>query len=618
MAGLYISLGKKVTGEHGRGVNELLRIKKGTCVGGEYADTSLKITKFDRANSEETLVLSDNGIFLCAAGTIIYKGLLGQKGLAALRDDLLKGSKIASLHSRLDGHFIIALYYVKEKKLKIISDHAGIINLYKYEKDDELIFSTSSMVLSRYNPTTISNSAVSQFLRTGTICDSATIYNEIRVFEPATISTYLLNEDIVHVDDLRYWKSPIDTIDDLSFDEAVSLFSEKLMSVGQLFRKNKAINDFTGGFDSRMVLASLWSNHPEDQKALSTFVFGPPDSREVALVKQVCRNLNLQNIHVALPETWEDDFQNYQDTSLNISDGEENICNYAQILFANSCKVENGYQYSLNGLGGELYRDFWSVQEILYDKRPANIKRLVDLRVFQYEFENSIYSDSWQQRMLSVDEMITGKYQGSIADMDLKNSYNTLQIDNIYLRQKIRRWAGRTISSSNNIIGVVAPLVFKECLDLGMALPPKYKRNGKFDKKVIAHISKELAGQKMLNGTPCEPISLDNFYKFSPIISEFAKKGLKKISQKLLHKTILTDQSLFFNKRKWYEKMYGEKGAITFGYDNLYYKELYDKERFDGFVNNSLRPDFPFYSQLENIISFEKRLAYDQQSALDD
>ena len=160
--------------------------------------------------------------------------------------------------------------------------------------------------------------------------------------------------------------------------------------------------------------------------------------------------------------------------------------------------------------------------------------------------------------MENVGVVFEKKYRNTNTDM--RGTYNTLQIDSIYLRQKIRRWAGRTISSTNQIIQTMAPLTLKKCLETGLTIPPKYKRQGMLVRAVIEKLCPALAEMKLLNGTPCQNIRINNFFKFYPLIEEMAKKGIRKISQKLLNKTVLVDSSLTYNQVNWFSKYLNNMG----------------------------------------------------------
>ena len=375
------------------------------------------------------------------------------------------------------------------------------------------------------------------------------------------------------------------------------------------------ISDFTAGFDSRMIVSALANvrNFPKSGD-IHTFVFGPSESSEVKLVKEISTRLGFKNNHLTLPDNWSERFCDYVLRSLELTDGEENICTYAPILYANEIKAQN-HSLALNGLGGELYRDFWWIQEILCSKKPANYERLVETRVLQYEYNYSIFSDKWLNEMDGLSGLYKRKYMDTNADMDLNKTYNTLQIDSIYFRQKIRRWAGRTISTSNQIIRAIAPLTLKKCLEAGMTIPPRYKRNGQLVRAAVEKLYPELAEERMLNGTPCQNIRLSNIHKFFPLVPEIFRKGLRKVSQKAFGKTIFLDKTLTYSTTPWYLAILCDprmEKALT--YDEMVTRNIYNKTKFNEFINRAKSVGFPYYHQLGNMLTLELRMKDDMVS----
>jgi hypothetical protein len=281
---------------------------------------------------------------------------------------------------------------------------------------------------------------------------------------------------------------------------------------------------------------------------------------------------------------------------------------YAPILLAQERKAAD-HSYSVNGLGGELYRDFWWIQELYGSRRPANLERLISMRILQYEYDYSIFSRDWRPRMEGVKDTLKSVFQDTLSDMDPERSYNTLQIDNLYFREKIRRWAGRTMSSSSQIISALAPLTLKPCLEAVMAVPPGYKRNGRLVKSMVERLSEPLSDLCMLNGTPCRNITIRNIHRFSPLLLDYARKGIRKAVQKTLKRTILLDGSLGY-QQSWYFSSLFSHDSFTrdFTYDSLLTKDLYDPEAYTQFYGDARKPGFPYCSQLGNIITLEMRM----------
>jgi len=197
--------------------------------------------------------------------------------------------------------------------------------------------------------------------------------------------------------------------------------------------------------------------------------------------------------------------------------------------------------------------------------------------------------------------------------MDLNSTYNTLQLDNIDLRQRERRWGGRTISSSNQIIRIISPLYFRKCMDIGFTIPPKYKIGDLLNKRVITKLNPKLAKQRMITGVPCEEISVRNCYRFYPILSVYLKKFLKVFSQQIFGRTVFVDKSLSYPKCEWYKILLSDSGPNDIGnIENWATRKIYDLQKIKDFIAKAKQPGFRYYGQLEKMISLEFRLRGDK------
>jgi asparagine synthetase B (glutamine-hydrolysing) len=608
VAGVVFTIGKETSALHDRCYAEFTRAKNAVLSHQEKSN-SFCLSKFCRNNENDMNSFVSENMSIWVVGTLIYKNSMEKAALKTLNQDLA-GNRIEDLSQYFDGPFCLIVKESSREALWVVTDHAGILNLYKYQKGQNVAFSTSAVALSRALPVSPNSEGIAQFLRNAMVCDSKTIYNEIELLEPASIYFIEYAPKVkIHLIE-KYWSGPSDIAEDISFDEARDLVAKRLVESTEVLANEKVVYDLTAGFDTRLVLSSVLSTR-SSQRDIQTFVFGPNGSREVKLVKELCGALRVGNYHLTLPGDWRELFCEYVLRALELTDGEENACVYAPILWAQEFKAKD-HSYSVNGLGGELYRDFWWMQEVVWGKKPANLERLVTSRVLQYEYDYSIFSSDWRKRMENVGNVIRSKYENTISDMDVSRTYNTLQIDSIYLRQKIRRWAGRTISTSNQLIRTVAPLAFKKCLEAGMSIPPKYKRNGKLVRAVIELLSPKLAQGKMLSGVPCQTLRLNNFYKFIPLVSDISKRGIRKVSQRLFKRTVLLDKSLAFPISLYFISLLSDtrcKGLLSYG--DMLTQELYRREDFNWFLASSKKPGFPYYQQLGNLLTLELRMRGD-------
>jgi len=607
MAGILMTIGDDIREGHERARDFFIHEKnlKPAC---EDRDAGIRILKLSRNKPGDSGCREDRDSVIFTMGTLIYRGRMNAEAMRLLQEDLKK-SPLEDLTEFLDGPFFLVIRNKTGKGCRLVTDHAGIINIYMYRTDRGAALSSSSTALSRSYAVTMNHEAVVQFLRTGNVYGSGTVYNEIELLKPASIySVDETSEDKVrHLK--HYWTSPVDVWRGVSFEDARDRLTGDLLRFFETVSKENLICDLTAGFDSRLIVSVFSKFRPFTD--IRTFVFGPESSREVQLVKDYCRHTGIVNDHLPLPDDWNERFADYVKRSLLITDGEENVFTYAPILWAQEHKAD-GSEYSVGGLGGEIYRDFWWIQEVFCSKRPANLDRLIAMRVLQYEYDYSLFSRQWKPGMMNVKNIIRKTYLDALSDMDLENSYNTLQIDNLYFREKVRRWAGRTISSSNQIITVLAPLTSKRCVETALSVPPGYKRNGRLVKSMIENLSVPLSELRMLNGAPCQNMSLHNAHRFAPLVVDFGKRGIRKALQKTMNRTVLVDRSVSYQQSSFFHHLLSD-GSFRkeFDYGSLLTGKLYDPGKYGAFLESAAGDGFPYYNQLGNILTLEMRMRSD-------
>ncbi|MFY9397760.1 MAG: hypothetical protein WAR22_05280 [Desulfomonilia bacterium] len=626
MAGILVTLGAGPVEAHDKMRGHMVR-SAGLVAAQDHSWEHARLTRFSRLSLGKIERLeagpggegtADPGTFesgflsLWVVGTLIYRGLAGRQAVECLGREL-EEARLEDLARHCDGPFFLALAYSREPAITFMTDHAGIVNVYACRFEGGLALCTSSMALSAVLPVTINPEGVAQFLRTANVYGSGTIYREISLLEPGSIYRARIVPEPGEPEQKTYWKSPVEIDEGMSFARARDLLGRRLLEGVEPFAREDLVCDFTAGFDSRLLVAAFSCLRPISN--LPTFVFGPGTSKEVMLVREYCRTLGMSNLHLELPDDWGEMLPRYVDRALEVCDGEENAVVYAPILLAQEHKASS-HRYSVGGLGGELYRDFWWIQELYGSRRPANLDRLISLRILQYEFDPSIFSDEWRPVIAGVKDSLQWAFEETLSDMDRRGTYNTLQIDSLYLRQKIRRWAGRTLSSSSRIVGTIAPLTLKGCLEAAMVVPPAFKRNGRLVKALVEDLCEPLADLRMLNGAPCRNITLGNAYRFYPLLVDYAKRAARKAAQKTLKRTILLDGSLSYRPSWVFSCLFSHpEFREGFAYDSLLTRSLYDPEGYTRFYERSASEDFAFHGQLGAIITLEMRARRDAQQA---
>ena len=385
--GFVLSSGEEIKKTHEIAVESLTRIKnveKNNIV----ITSSLALTVFNKQKSiSEKNIKKDIHIFVL--GTVIYKGIGRSDSYKILEKDIKrKGLNFIAEH--IEGHFCVIIYEEKTGKIYILTDHCGAINIYLYNSSDFFVISSSSISLSRVLPVTPDIDSIVQYLRLGYVTNSNTIYNEIKLLEPANI--YLLDKN-GELKKRIYWNLPNNVNEQLTFTEAKNKLHDEMTKIIKSVNKSNVIYDLTAGLDSRLILAILLAVENK-RNSIDTFVFGPDKSREVVLVKKCAESIGVNNLHLTLPDDWATMLFSYIKKALLVTDGEENILNYSLILWAQEEKSKY-YEISSGGIGGSLFRDFWWLQEGAPRIQRANLKRLISSRIMQYEFNNNIFKKEW-------------------------------------------------------------------------------------------------------------------------------------------------------------------------------------------------------------------------------
>ncbi|MGH9163285.1 MAG: hypothetical protein ACRD2X_25260, partial [Vicinamibacteraceae bacterium] len=142
---------------------------------------------------------------------------------------------------------------------------------------------------------------------------------------------------------------------------------------------------------------------------------------------------------------------------------------------------------------------------------------------------------------------------------------------------------------------------------------PQYKRHGRVVRAVIEDLYPALAEERMLNGAPCQTVKLNNLPKFFPLISDLARRGVRKVSQKTLGRTILVDRTLAYSPLPWYLAILSDgRLANALTYESMVTRNIYERARFNEFIEKAKTDKFRYYQQLGNILTLELRMRDDK------
>jgi len=433
MAGLLLSLFESSSIAHKK-VQESFKYNGNLKPSFEMNSRPFKIVKYIRQwETEDTNCYVDHDLVVVAVGEVLFGNVPLHQVISCIASKLKQGTKIDEICREIDGSFCLVIYKRNKEKLDIITDTVGLLNTYYYQDGKVHVICTSEIAIARVLPVSPSIKSIAEFLRASYILDEETFFKEIKVM--ATACHYTVDFRSQTVVNKKYYHFPVEIDRSISFNEAARRLSEAMQEIIGMFPKNETIYDFTGGNDSRAVMAYVFGDGGRKDE-ISALFFGPQESNEYKILKNSCEDLGIKFYDFAPDDTFVEKFYDYILLSHELGSGEENAAYHAPILWSNEKKRAHRFLFSMHGMGGELYRDARWDQEFgrRGSKRPANLRRLINWRVFQYEYDTTVYSKEFLKFIKEVPDYFFESYQRTVSDINPKKGTNTLQLDTIYLK----------------------------------------------------------------------------------------------------------------------------------------------------------------------------------------
>ena len=227
---------------------------------------------FKRVPSTPNLVQCGEDDWLCAAGTLINRGQLGERALRETYSDFVSGG-VSAVQVKAIGHYAVAIK--RGNEVTVFTDAQGSLNLYYFHEDSFWFIANSLSVCASALPdhkidaTKLLVAAVQSVLP-----GEDTFYSGVkRLFGSQVIRIDLGDgsfrvERIPELISALRWDLP-------TIEGAVTQYAAEVRSVFQELTAVGKVGLFaTGGMDSRTILAALI-----DQKASMQLMYGIGDTK---------------------------------------------------------------------------------------------------------------------------------------------------------------------------------------------------------------------------------------------------------------------------------------------------------------------------------------------------
>ena len=400
----------------------------------------------------------------------------GETSVRAFIDELGR-SRIEDACRLLKGIFLLVVESRKNGDIHVFVDNAG---LYQAFHTSDTV-SNSFLELVRHEGCGVkdlSPEGVAEFLHFGWLYSHRTYFEAISRVRRDEILRVSRGGEKIKITFLR--KSGLD-LDARPFPppESIGEYFRKLaLSLGNC---NVSV-DLTGGNDTRLVAVMLDHFGLPFETASSG---GAEEYEDVSYGKKVAAALGhgffgtIQSI-----SSLERDINEV----FHATEGLYDVLYYHRLYQLQDARRKRGVDTMISGVGGELFKDFWWLQDFpFYSRKASNIERFVNMRVMPFEPMSGILAEPYA----GASANLKGNLKAALSRYVLDT--NTRTYDNIFYNVILGGVAGRILTSHGNYLKCFAPFLDLDLARMGFNLKTGWRCYNLFHRKAITEISPRLA-----------------------------------------------------------------------------------------------------------------------------
>ncbi len=558
------------------------------CAAGEF-----RAALFPRLLSGPAGLLREDagsGSRLLAAGTWFYEDEGAEAGAPRLGADWSRLPEgLRNLATRLDGMFVLLTFDPRTGTLRAATDRLGTLHVYAAQLGGCLVLSTSSLTLAWLQGGEWDLEGCREFLATGTVFETKSLFRRIEKLEPATVFTFQKGRP---VEKTRYWSVAGYRYGKLRPEEIAGALGEEIKrSVRQVCRAYRApVFDLTGGIDSRILVAAA----RRGGCGFATVVNGQTDDADVRAAGEIARRFGLDHRHqipAGAAGLWR-----RAKNALGLCDGEYDVLEYAAIADVHR-RLVGAFDVSVNGSNGEIAKGYWWELLFPHAGTPDFDERLVAARRFATgQGVAGLLEEPFSEDLVE-------HFAGIIrrANTALRGWPNTAQMDNVYLTLRMQRWQGRLASSTDRLWPCAAPFTFQGPMAVALSAAPEVRVRERLSRRVMESLDTEMAWMPGAHGYPLVRVRPQTALRFWRLPVEMAGKAWEKAWRR-----VAAPPAELKGTGDLVRTLWGEEEAREFlNPRSMVTAELYARERLEAFLLESQGAAFRRPLELGRVLTLE-------------
>jgi hypothetical protein len=380
---------------------------------------------------------------------------------------------------RVEGHFALAWYDPAAGRIQVANDTFGRWHVFTAETPEGRMFGTSAIALARAAGAEPDPLGIAEFLSCGTYYEDRTPFAKVRrVFKHA--------RDIV-----------------AGGGEPGDIGRRVRAAVeAEVAGLERILPDLTGGLDSRLVVGALGT--VED-----VTVTGPASSADVVSATRLAGAIGAK-MHRIDPDAMlvaKASFEQVLDAA-SLAEGGYDSIEYAGIARIHLDHARH-WGASVNGSGGEMYRNYWWDRSDL-GKRIDPVERALP-RFARTALRPTLLAGEHRIDPQAHFRAVLARGCEPVKDLDAWR-----QLDHLYLALRMQYWQGSIAGATNRIWPAVSPLFRRAPLRAVYAAPPEVRLGSRLFFEIIATFDAPFRNLALESGFPPQPVSPFNAWRFLP------------------------------------------------------------------------------------------------------
>jgi Asparagine synthase len=219
---------------------------------------------------------------------------------------------------------------------------------------------------------------------------------------------------------------------------------------------------------------------------------GRPENEDIAIAEEVTSVLGVE-LHLSYHTI--DGLEASLPTVFAACDGSFDVLREHRLIQLQEDRCRRGVTLSLSGTGGELFKDFWWLQDFpWYARKQPNINRLFHTRIAPVEPDHTYLAGPYRQ----ISEQYGKRFCDRLSKYVVRG--NTQTYDRIYYELKMRDYAGRSLSSHLGLLKCYAPYLDRELAAIGYNLPRHIRAFNVFHRRMMTHYAPQAAAIRTTEG----------------------------------------------------------------------------------------------------------------------